>query len=112
MSRRSVEAAPIRQAPLARSEFLGADRELIIMTAFVCACMALFAVVKATGIWRIVVGTSALALWTTVLVLARAAAKKDPLYFRVLFRAIFNYQARYEARPTPFRRPRKPPRWC
>ena len=90
----------LRRTPLARTLyrpnlFLGGERELVLITAVVCAGVA----VSSLNLVAIVIG---IAVWGVCIGLFRMMAKADPMMARVYLRQIKG-QRYYPARSRPFR---------
>ena len=89
-----LRAIPIRRASMRSMLWWGCDRELVLFSGLICACMFFAQSVPVAGL--------AIALWVASVFMLRLMAKADPK-MRLVFQRSRRYARYYPARSTPFR---------
>lgn len=97
MTRLDLEQTPIHRALLRPNLLLGADRELVLLTALAAAVL-IFVVLTP---YSVAIG---IVLWLLVFAALRLMAKADPLMRQVYLRHI-GYRIFYRATNSPWRNP-------
>ena len=90
----TARAIPLHRALIRPILLLGAERDLVLSTALLAACL----VFSLHHWWSVVLGIS---LWLIGLAALQRMAKADPLLSQILARHL-RYQRGYLARSTPF----------
>jgi type IV secretory pathway TrbD component len=91
-----LRRTPVYRALTRPNLFLGGERELVLITAIVCAGVA------ASGV-NIVAAAVGLTVWLLCIGVFRMMAKADPRMSKVYLRQL-KYRPYYPARSRPFRR--------
>ena len=91
-----LRRTPVYRALYRPNLFLGGERELVLITAIVCAGVA------ASGV-NIVAAAVGLTVWLLCIGVFRMMAKADPHMSKVYLRQL-QYRPYYPARSRPFRR--------
>jgi len=90
----ALRSVPIRRIGTRATLFMGGDRELVLLTAILCAVLVFVVQNWAAFFWGV-------ATWIFAVWVCRIIAKADPLMRHVYLRHL-KYQKYYAPRATPF----------